>query len=270
MKIRCKNCYRILNKNEEYCTSCGEYSERMHHAMVTGDYGANPSEKFKLAFSIFAIAGFIVCGILQVVFAALENKENGGNGYTSLFCQTNSLFYSSLLTTLLLVIFFRKDKKDYIPTCKKTEWLGGIIIGVMVIAIVVLLSQLFSFTQILPNYIVDYLKEDDAVFFDLTGPCILKILVGSILSALCLEVVKKYTIDALDDTMLGDKAIYGITVVVATVLEVGWVMSLDVAICVLLVNIATTGIYMYTNRNVLINAAMRVILYIIAVLVLFL
>ena len=231
MKIRCKNCYRVLNKNEEYCTSCGEYSTRMHNAMVSGDYGPNPIEKFKTAFIIFMIAGFIVCGILQVVFAALENKENGGNGYTLLFGQTNSLFYSSLLTSLLFVIFFKKDRKDYIPNCKKNEWFGAIVVGVLVVSIVVLLSKLFSFTQILPNYIGDYLKEGDAVFFDLKGACIIKILVGSILSALCLEVVKKYIIDALDDTMLGDKGIYIITVLATTLFEVGWVMSLDICIC---------------------------------------
>ena len=76
MKIRCKNCYRILNPNEEYCTSCGEYSEKMHKAMVTGDYGPDPVAKFKISFGIYAIAGFILCGIFQVIFALIENKMN--------------------------------------------------------------------------------------------------------------------------------------------------------------------------------------------------
>lgn len=270
MKIRCKNCYRILNKNEEYCTSCGEYSTRMHNAMVTGDFGPNPGEKFKLSLGIFLIAGFIVCGILQVVFAAIENKENGGNGFTSLFCQSNSLFYSSLLATLIFVLFFKKDRKDFIPQSKKEEWLGASLIAVFAIIITVLLSLLFKYTQIIPKFIVDYFKEGSVKFFDLKGACTLKIVIGSILSALCLEVVKKYLIDALDDTMLGDTAIFVIAAISTTIMELAWVMSLDIVICALIVNITTTGIYMYTNRNIVINLVLRVLLYVVAILVLFL
>ena len=46
MKIRCNNCYRVLNQNEEYCTSCGEYSAKMHNAMITGNYGPDNLGKF--------------------------------------------------------------------------------------------------------------------------------------------------------------------------------------------------------------------------------
>ena len=45
MKIRCKNCYRVLNPNEEYCTACGEHSAAMQKAMITGDYGPDNAGK---------------------------------------------------------------------------------------------------------------------------------------------------------------------------------------------------------------------------------
>ncbi|MFR7881383.1 MAG: hypothetical protein ACLU5J_07900 [Christensenellales bacterium] len=48
----------------------------MHKAMVTGDYGPDPVAKFKISFGIYAIAGFILCGIFQVIFALIENKMN--------------------------------------------------------------------------------------------------------------------------------------------------------------------------------------------------
>ena len=48
MKIRCKNCYRVLNPNEEYCTACGEHSVAMQKAMITGDYGPDTVGKLKI------------------------------------------------------------------------------------------------------------------------------------------------------------------------------------------------------------------------------
>ena len=71
MKIRCKNCYRVLNPDEEYCTACGEHSVAMQKAMITGDYGPDTVGKLKISLTIYAIAGFLVCGILQVILISL-------------------------------------------------------------------------------------------------------------------------------------------------------------------------------------------------------
>ena len=75
-------------------------------------------------------------------------------------------------------------------------------------------------------------------------------------------------IDAFDDTLLGDKAIYIFTVIIMTIFEIAWVMSLDILVVSLIVNIATTGIYMNTNRNVIYNILLRIILYLVAGLLL--
>lgn len=48
MKIRCKNCYRVLDRNEEYCKACGEHSEQMKKAMETGNFGGGPLDRFKI------------------------------------------------------------------------------------------------------------------------------------------------------------------------------------------------------------------------------
>lgn len=268
MKIRCKNCYRILNPNEEYCTSCGEHSAQMQKAMLTGDFGPDPIGKFKIGLGIFAIAGFIVCGILQVVFATLENKNNGGNGYTLLYCQSNSLFYSSVLASIITLIFFFKDFKKFNIKSTKSQWLGASLIALFTVAIAILLSYLSKHTLLFPSYITKYLQSNEAVFFDLKDECIFKILVGTLLSSLCLEILMRKTlIDALDETMLGDKAIYIITVLITTLCEVAWVMALDIAIVALIINVVATGIYMYTNRNLIINLAMRTLLVIVAIII---
>lgn len=268
MKIRCKNCYRILNPNEEYCTSCGEYSEKMHKAMVTGDYGPDPVAKFKISFGIYAIAGFILCGIFQVIFALIENKMNNDRGYTNLFCQTNSLFYSSIIAFVTMLIVFKKDLKSYFPKMTKNQILGSVMIGSLTVAIVILLNYLSNFTLIFPKYITKYLEEGSAVFFDFKGECIFKIVVGTLLSSICLEILgRKYLVDALDETMLSDQAIYFVTSIVVALFEIAWIMSLEIAIVSIVFNLVATGIYMYTNRNLLVNIIMRILIVLIVLII---
>lgn len=264
MKIRCNNCYRVLNQNEEYCTSCGEYSPKMHNAMITGNYGPDNSAKFKLAFGVFGIAGFIICGVLQVIFAVIQTRELEFT--TQEFCQTNSLFYSGLLALIIMLIVFRKDLKEFIKLEKK-NLLFSIIIGILVITIVILLSKLFTFTQIFPNFIVEYLSNNP-VFLDLKNECIIKIAVGSVTMGITLEFVRKYLIDAFDDTMLSDKSILIFSTIIMTICEVAWIMSLDVAIVVLIINITFNLLYMQTNRSIILNISLRTLLYIITFLIL--
>ena len=57
-----------------------------------------------------------------------------------------------------------------------------------------------------------------------------------------------------------------ISILGITLLETAWIMSLDVLIPLLLMNIVTTLIYMNTDRNVFVNVALRVILVVVAVI----
>lgn len=267
MKIRCKNCYRVLNPNEEYCTNCGEHSARMQQAMQSGNYELYNEEKIKVGLAVFGLAGFLVCGILQVIFAAIENKLNNGNGYTNLFCETNSIFYSSIFCLVIGLIVFRKNLKDYLQPITKSQLLGGLVIAGLGIAIVVIISHLSNFTILFPRYIVEYLKSENAVFFDITYQCIFKILVGYVLVGLCMEfLLRKYLVDFLDDTMLGDLAIGAITTIALTILETMWIMSLDTIIVSLIINAITTGTYMYTNRNIIAGVIVRVLSVIILII----
>lgn len=267
MKIRCKNCYRVLNPNEEYCTNCGEHSAQMQKAMITGDYGPDVNAKFKTGLGIFVLAGFLVCGILQVIFAVLQNKEVGS--YSNLFCEVNSLFYSSIFVLLVTILFFRKDLKKTTFNKPVSTYLIALLIGVLSVVVIILLSKILPFASVFPKYISSYLESKTKVFFDLKYECILKIIVEFLFIYICLElIIKKTLIDMLDDTMLGDKAIYLISVLVSSILEVAWIMSLDVIIPVLLINIVTTGIYMYAGQNVYVNIFVRIILVFASVLIL--
>ncbi len=264
MKIRCKNCYRVLNPNEEYCTSCGEHSSAMQRAMITGDYGPDVNAKLKIGIGIFLIAGFIMCGLLQVIFAVMQNKELGT--YNDLFCEVNSIFYSSILVFIISLVCYRKELKKVRITKPFSNYLIAMLIGLLSIIVILLISKLISFGSIFPKYICEYLQTGIADFFSFKNECILKILVGFLLLGISMEIIiKKTLIDALDDTMLGEKTIFMITVLITTFLETAWIMSIDVIISVLIINIVTTGIYMYTERNIYLNIILRIILVVASV-----
>ena len=89
MKIRCQNCYRILDKNEEYCKSCGAHSEQMQKAMATGNYGGAPLDRFKMGALLFLILAFFGNGIIMVTLAVIKKDSS-----TDLFKYSYSLLFS--------------------------------------------------------------------------------------------------------------------------------------------------------------------------------
>ena len=87
MKIRCQNCYRVLDRNEEYCKSCGEHSEQMKRAMETGNFGGGPLDRFKIGALLFLILAFFGNGIIMITLAVIQKDSN-----TDLY---NCLLYTS-------------------------------------------------------------------------------------------------------------------------------------------------------------------------------
>ncbi len=265
MKIRCKNCYHILKPNEEYCTSCGAHSIEMQQAMLTGDYGPDALGKCKIGFSIYILAGFVASGFLQIIFAMLQNKEI--QMYTNIYTGVNSLFYSSILVFILMLIVSWKDMKKISFSKGLMHYLVALGIGLLVIVIVFLLGYILPFSQVFPRYVVEYLQNGGAVFWSLKEASISKIIIAYVFEGIATEVLlRKRIVDALDETMLGEKAIASISILGITLLETAWIMSLDVLIPLLLMNIVTTLIYMNTDRNVFVNVALRVILVVVAVI----
>jgi len=147
------------------------------------------------------------------------------------------------------------------------HYLVALGIGLLVIVIVFLLGYILPFSQVFPRYVVEYLQNGGAVFWSLKEASISKIIIAYVFEGIATEVLlRKRIVDALDETMLGEKAIASISILGITLLETAWIMSLDVLIPLLLMNIVTTLIYMNTDRNVFVNVALRVILVVVAVI----
>lgn len=266
MKIRCNNCYRVLNINEEYCTSCGEHSAQMQKAMVTGNFGPDATGKLKTSLGIYAIAGFIISGVLQVIFAILQVKDI--SVYNELYCGTHSLFYSSILTFILMILYSCKDLKETPFTKDLSTYFLALIIGILAIAIIILLSHIFTFTTVFPKYIIEYLRSSNDKFFNPKQASIFKIIIAYIFCGISIEVLcRKRLIDVFDESLMGDKAILLLTSLIVAVLETAWIMSLEVFIPLLFFNLILTGIYMYTDRNIFLNIILRILLVLISIII---
>ena len=166
-----------------------------------------------------------------------------------------------------MLIVSWKDIKKISFSKGLAHYLIALGIGLLVIAIVILLGYVFSFSQVFPRYVVQYLQNGGAVFWSFKEASISKIIIAYVFEGIATEVLlRKRIVDALDETMLGEKAIACITILAITLLEAAWIMSVDVLIPLLLMNIVTTLIYMNTDRNVFVNIALRVILVIVAII----
>lgn len=264
MKIRCKNCYRVLKDNEEYCTSCGEYSPEMAEYMRTGNKEASEGQKFKTAFILFCLIGFLGTGVLSITIAAIDGSVDNN----SLF-NLNSRFITSILLTIMLLIFFRKKLKNIFFNGTLMQTFGALGIGVILIATGVLLSLLTNFTKILPTYMTDYLQSSNVAFESFKEESVLRILITMILVAFCEEYICRHRlIDFLDDaTMLSDIWVVIISSLVGTIISFAWMMSIETLLMTLLINIASSIIYIYTNRSLGLNILLRIILIVSVVLV---
>lgn len=262
MKIRCKNCYHVLKPQEEYCTSCGEHSREIEQLMKTGYIEISDKDKLKTALIIYALSAIFGNGIYMVILGLIQNKVM--NSYNNLFCQSYALLISSIVTTLIFLIIYRKELKDMVITGTMKQIAASAIIGVLLILTCLLFSMVSSHTSALPGYITKFLSSGNATFMQEGDTNIITVLASFTLIIISQEIVfRRRMIDAFDnDTLLGDISIIIFSGLIGTFLDVMWVMSLDIVLTSLIINFTLSGIYMYTNRNVAVTTGIRLLLLI--------
>ena len=264
MKIRCKNCYRVLDPKEEYCKSCGEHSEQMKKAMETGNYGGGPLDRFKIAFALFAVLAFLGNGIIMTIFAVIKEDAS-----SSLFNKSYSLLFSSIVAFLAIFIIHIKDLKDFFWNGNKSQFINCFVVGTLFIIIATLCSLLTKYTRVLPLYATDYLSSGTAKWFSGPKTNISVLFVSFILVALTEEIVfRRLLIDALDDaTMLGDTGVIIVAGLVGTIMSFSWIMSVETLIVSFVMNLVLAGIYANSNRSLGLNVLLRVLIIVIQFLI---
>ena len=163
MKIRCQNCYRVLNNNEEYCTKCGAHSEEIAHIMKTGEIPTDEVSSFKLHLYLYLGIAFLINGALFVLYGVFFDRMNPGEygeigeampkGITY-FSSINALTITSLIMLALVLIL---NLKNLFVDFKITDKKRSIISSVIMIALSGGLIFLTKETNI--SIIPIYMKE---------------------------------------------------------------------------------------------------------------
>lgn len=261
MKIRCKNCYRILKPQEEYCTNCGYHSVEVEKYLKTGHYDISEGSNLKVALIVFFLSAVIGNGIYMIALGAIQNKIT--SSYKDLFCMSNSLLISSLVSLFIVLIIYRKELKTMFNGGTSKQKLASLVIGILVIIMCSLFTKISEVTQLLPTYLNKYLASPKASFFANGGDTsIFRIIITFIGIYITEEIIFRHRlIMALDEeTMIGDLGIIIIASLAGTILDFAWIMSINTLILSLIVNITMTCIYIYNERNIALNIIIRVLL----------
>lgn len=260
MKFRCKNCYKVLKPNEEYCTHCGEHSDEVASYMTEEKHSLDAASKFKLSLIIFLAVAFVGTGILMVSFALIQNKRF--NIYDTNTCKAISFLITSIVLFIFTIILSFKELDTLIFNGTIKQLQASCLIMLVVCGIIIVLNYLSTSTRAIPNYMIDF-KNDNIIFsVDGNWMSIPTLLISLILSIISEEVlVRKRVIDMLDEeTLLGDASTIIISSIIGTLLNFSWLMSTEIIISVFIMNLACSAIYIYTNRSLVINILFRIIM----------
>lgn len=270
LKIRCHNCYKVLKKNEDYCTHCGTYSEAMHDLMVNGTTEIDSTAEFKSSLIMYLAIGFLGTGIFTIALALIyKNVANYTWDWILEISKYNSILITSILLLILLLIIYRKELSSMVYNCEATQFFGALLIGMISIGAVFLLSELTTFTRIIPNFVTLYLDGGVRYLADGGGISIATLFIGLACITISEEIViRKRLIDALDDdTLLSDVSIVIISALAGTLFNFLWVMTVETILMTFVINIIMSILYINTNRSIGVNVILRIILLILVFII---
>jgi membrane protease YdiL (CAAX protease family) len=261
MKYRCKNCYKVLGPQEEYCTFCGEHSAEVEESMKTGNYDMSSTYKVKLALWLYAFLCIILNGVAMIIFAVVKNTTA-----TGAFGEINSLFASGMVSVMVLPIVFHKDLPKMFFNGSKKQYLQFGLLGLLTIVLILLLSYLFSWSSFLPKYAMDFLQSGDAIK-GVDGVYLVSVILSFCTIGIVEEMVfRHYLIDALDEgTLFSDLTILFVSTAIAVFGDFMWTMSFETLLTNIILNLSMSTIYMYTNRSLGVNIILRILLVLITV-----
>ncbi len=263
MKIRCNNCYKVLNKNEEYCTQCGTHSEEIHELMTTGLTELDSAAEFKSSIIWYLALGFLGTGIFTIAFALVYQKLNLYNWEWILdISKYNSIFITSISLMIIMLISYRKELKSMIFNGDKEQFIGALIIGIITIVAVYFFSKITTFTRVIPEFVLNYLGGGDKTFVDGGGTSVITLFLSFAFMVIVEEIiVRRRLIDFLDeDTLLGDTMIVIVSSIIGTLVTFFWVMTLETLLMTFIIHLVMNIIYMNTNRSIGVNVILRIIL----------
>lgn len=252
MKIRCKNCYRVLNENEDYCTSCGEYSQEMAEYMRTGVRKVSLGDKLKTALIFFAFIAFVGTGAITIGLSVVDGSVSDN----AIFNVMGKLVTSMALIVGLTIVF-RKDLKGLFFNGNAFQTIGGIVIGLVATAILVIVSSFFDFAKIIPENLLLYVPTNK-LSFEFFGLLFVMILVSIVEE----YIFRHRLINYFDEeTMLNDFWTVMLATLISTILSFAWFMSVEILLMTFIINLIMSLLYINTNRSLGVNILVRCFMY---------
>ncbi len=287
MRIRCKNCYRVLNNDEEWCTRCGAHSDEVAELMKSGIEPINEVHIMKSSLLLYLLIAFLVNGLLNVIFGVIFNAmydnyyygEVGSNLPNAIvyFSAINSLMVTSIIMAIVAYFVNLKDFNTFLKIKDQKRLLISLIIGLFVSAGLVVLAR-FTNVTIIPIYFRDFLLEKTPDM-TLTGSMnLFKIIVVLVFYGLAEEIIfRKAIIGGMDEaTLLPDWQIVILQGLIATVLSALCFLILarlslvNYLLCLaasLIFNTTMGFCYYYNKKSLVVNLIIRMAIIILAIII---
>ena len=287
MRIRCKNCYRVLNNDEEWCTRCGAHSDEVAELMKSGIEPINEVHIMKSSLLLYLLIAFLVNGLLNVIFGVIFNAmydnyyygEVGSNLPNAIvyFSAINSLMVTSIIMAIVAYFVNLKDFNTFLKIKDQKRLLISLIIGLFVSAGLVVLAR-FTNVTIIPIYFRDFLLEKTPDM-TLTGSMkLFKIIVVLVFYGIAEEIIfRKAIIGGMDEaTLLPDWQIVILQGLIATVLSALCFLILarlslvNYLLCLaasLVFNTTMGFCYYYNKKSLVVNLIIRMAIIILAIII---
>ncbi len=280
MKIRCQNCYRVLNNNEEYCTKCGTHSAEIQHVMETGEIPVDETGLFKLHIYIYLAVAFLINGALFVLFGVFFDKMNPGEygeigdampKAITYFSSINSLLITSLIMLAVVLLMNVKNTFEDFKLSSIKRAVVSFIVGFALTMGLIYVTKVTNIT-IIPIYMKEYLQgtiaSTDLIENSITASKIIIVLVAY-------GIVQEYIFRKHLAAYFDEATLFSLPTTIICMTLIGAVLDI---ICFsvfssgtfnvivytfvgsLLYQLVLNLIYFYNKQSLLVNIIMRIIL----------
>lgn len=290
MKIRCKSCYRVLNHDEEYCTRCGERSLEVVKLMNGEIIDDAIDYRFKTNFWLYVGIAFLLNGVLSIILSVFFKKANPDLLITDIgtalpesiafFSFSNAALSTGIILLGVLLITFYKDifsqfKKDFIVLFQK-KMIPHVLFFAVISCMLVFVTKTTNIL-VIPPYFKSFLSGSLESVYSSTNFGALKICITLVLYSFVIEYIFKHMLYGyLQEATLFKEGTILLSMValsmLAEFLTFGFTstLTLDTFLYWLLggfiLNYILAIWYTASNKNLLLNILVRIILLVLIVL----
>lgn len=224
----------------------------MAEYMKTGIRKVTQGDKLKTALIFFAFIAFIGTGAITIGLSVVEGTVSDNAIFNVL-----GKLVTSMALIVGLTIVFRKDLRGIFFKGNLFQTIGGLAIGIVSTAILVVISSFLDFAKIIPENLLLFVPTNK-LSFEFFGLLFVMMLVSMVEE----YIYRHRLINFFDEeTMLNDFWIVILTTLISSILSFAWFMSVEILLMTVIINLIMSLLYINTNRSLGINVVVRSLMY---------